>query len=59
MVLLGSTDRQTASNSALVLARLAITREGCRRLLSHPQAEQLLRQLITCLEAEEAGGLEG
>ncbi|KAG6926992.1 hypothetical protein G0U57_010748, partial [Chelydra serpentina] len=53
--LLGSADEGTASNTALVLARIAGSQEGCGKLLGHPRSQHLLRQLIASLRAEGAG----
>ncbi|KAK7489771.1 hypothetical protein BaRGS_00018953, partial [Batillaria attramentaria] len=45
----------TASNAALVLARLCISEDGCNAILSHPQAQHILSRLVQALGVDEAG----
>ncbi|XP_075435192.1 uncharacterized protein LOC142472200 [Ascaphus truei] len=53
--LLGSPRDWTASNCALVLARICMCQEGCARLLDHPKSDVILRKLIASLQVDEAG----
>ncbi|XP_071501940.1 uncharacterized protein [Diadema antillarum] len=53
--LLSSTNMWTASNAALVLARISISEEGCQRLLGHINSLQILTCLIDSLGMDEAG----
>ncbi|KAM8934339.1 uncharacterized protein RCH25_004797 [Pelodytes ibericus] len=53
--LLGSPSDWTASNCALVLARISMCQEGCARLLGHPKSDDILRKLIASLHDDEAG----
>jgi len=45
----------TASNAALVLARLTISERGCKLLLNNHYSKTILSQLIGSLGADEAG----
>ncbi|KAM4697164.1 uncharacterized protein WCC33_015864 [Rhinophrynus dorsalis] len=53
--LLGSQSDWTASNCALVLARICMCHEGCDRILAHPKCQLILRNLIASLHVDEAG----
>lgn len=53
--LLDSPSDWTASNCALVLARISMCQEGCARLLDHPKSNMILQKIITLLHADEAG----
>ncbi|XP_075041468.1 uncharacterized protein LOC142101142 isoform X2 [Mixophyes fleayi] len=53
--LLGSPNDWTASNCALVLARISMCHDGCARLLDHPKSDKILRKIITSLHVDEAG----
>ncbi|XP_078282342.1 uncharacterized protein LOC144608442 [Rhinoraja longicauda] len=53
--LLDSGNRWTASNAALVLARVTICESGCRTILDHPQCTHTLAKLIASLGIDEAG----
>lgn len=53
--LLASKDMCTASNAALVLARLTIAEEGCARILNHRSSSHTLVQLCRALGADETG----
>ncbi|XP_072288083.1 uncharacterized protein [Pyxicephalus adspersus] len=53
--LLDSLSDWTASNCALVLARISICHEGCARLLDHPKSDMILRKIIMSLHVDEAG----
>ncbi|XP_040180408.1 uncharacterized protein LOC120914039 isoform X1 [Rana temporaria] len=55
MNLLNSPSDWTASNCALVLARISMCHEGCSRLLDHPKSDMILRKIIMSLHADEAG----
>ncbi|GFR92056.1 usherin [Elysia marginata] len=45
----------TASNAALVLARLCISEEGCNCILKHSHSHNILTRLILALGVDEAG----
>ncbi|XP_068694893.1 uncharacterized protein [Montipora foliosa] len=53
--LLAAKDMCTASNAALVLARLAIAEEGCARILNHRNSSRTLVQLCRSLGADATG----
>ncbi|XP_056394161.1 uncharacterized protein LOC130290486 isoform X2 [Hyla sarda] len=53
--LLDSPSDWTASNCALVLARISMCQEGCERLLEHPKSDMILRKIIASLQVDEAG----
>ncbi|KAM3911268.1 uncharacterized protein RB166_019964 [Leptodactylus fuscus] len=53
--LLDSPNDWTASNCALVLARISMCQEGCARLLEHPKSDMILQKIITSLHVDEAG----
>ncbi|XP_069841733.1 uncharacterized protein [Dendropsophus ebraccatus] len=53
--LLDSLSDWTASNCALVLARISMCQEGCTRLLEHPKSDLILQKIITSLHGDEAG----
>ncbi|KAM5145502.1 uncharacterized protein ACMZJ9_012834 [Mantella aurantiaca] len=53
--LLDSPSDWTASNCALVLARISMCHEGCSRLLDHPKSDMILRKIIMSLHVDEAG----
>ncbi|XP_053329146.1 uncharacterized protein LOC128503147 [Spea bombifrons] len=53
--LLGSPSEWTASNGALVLARICMCPQGCARLLDHPKSDAILRKLVVSLRVDEAG----
>ncbi|XP_069465848.1 uncharacterized protein [Ambystoma mexicanum] len=54
-LLLDSSNEWTASNSALVLARISLCHEGCAKLLSHATSDVTLKKLIASLKVDEAG----
>lgn len=45
----------TASNAALVLARLTISAEGCTKILNHTSSDYILSRLLNSLGIDEAG----
>ncbi|XP_015773849.1 PREDICTED: uncharacterized protein LOC107352061 [Acropora digitifera] len=53
--LLTAKDMCTASNAALVLARLAIAEEGCARILNHRSSNRTLMQLCRSLGSDPTG----
>ncbi|KAG8534522.1 hypothetical protein GDO81_019246, partial [Engystomops pustulosus] len=53
--LLDSPNDWTASNCALVLARISMCQEGCARLLEHPKSALILKKIISSLHVDEAG----
>ncbi|XP_040298309.1 uncharacterized protein LOC121009331 [Bufo bufo] len=53
--LLDSPSDWTASNCALVLARISMCQEGCARLLEHPKSDMILQKIISSLHVDEAG----
>ncbi|KAM9324304.1 uncharacterized protein PAF06_000326 [Gastrophryne carolinensis] len=53
--LLDSPSDWTASNCALVLARISMCHQGCARLLAHSQSDLILRKIIKSLHVDEAG----
>ncbi|XP_066436240.1 uncharacterized protein [Eleutherodactylus coqui] len=53
--LLDSPNDWTASNCALVLARISMCQEGCERLLEHPKSDLILQKIISSLHVDEAG----
>ncbi|KAK2555544.1 Tyrosine-protein phosphatase Lar-like [Acropora cervicornis] len=53
--LLMAKDMCTASNAALVLARLAIAEEGCARILNHRSSSRTLMQLCRSLGSDPTG----
>lgn len=53
--LLMAKDMCTASNAALVLARLAIAEEGCARILNHRSSNRTLMQLCRSLGSDPTG----
>eukprot|EP00795_Rhopilema_esculentum_P010682 gene10682-19446_t len=53
-VLLANDDIWTASNAALIIARLTIEEEGCARILNRRDTRKLLVQLVNCLGTDEA-----
>ncbi|XP_068104874.1 uncharacterized protein [Hyperolius riggenbachi] len=53
--LLDSSSDWTASNCALVLARISMCHEGCSRLLDHPKSDTILQKIISSLHVDEAG----
>ncbi|XP_073496726.1 uncharacterized protein [Phyllobates terribilis] len=53
--LLDSPDDWTASNCALVLARISMCQEGCTRLLEHPNSDIVLQKIMASLHVDEAG----
>ncbi|XP_063289037.1 uncharacterized protein LOC134573306 isoform X1 [Pelobates fuscus] len=53
--LLESPSDWTASNCALVLARICMCQKGCARILDHPKSDGVLRKLIASLHVDEAG----
>ncbi|XP_063792318.1 uncharacterized protein LOC134948325 isoform X2 [Pseudophryne corroboree] len=53
--LLESPSGWTASNCALVLARISMCHDGCARLLNHPKSDMILRKIMTSLHVDEAG----
>ncbi|CAH2316876.1 hypothetical protein XELAEV_18041469mg [Pelobates cultripes] len=53
--LLESPSDWTASNCALVLARICMCQKGCNRILDHPKSDGVLRKLIASLHVDEAG----
>ena len=53
--LLTNENAWTASNAALVLARLTISESGCTLLLDNQYSKAILSQLIDSLGTDEAG----
>ncbi|XP_060595884.1 uncharacterized protein LOC132749955 isoform X2 [Ruditapes philippinarum] len=53
--LLHSENLWTASNAALVLARLSISEFGCLKMLEHEHSQHILSKLILSLGIDEAG----
>ncbi|XP_069603723.1 uncharacterized protein [Ranitomeya imitator] len=53
--LLDSPNDWTASNCALVLARISMCQEGCTRLLEHPKSDMILQKIMASLHVDEAG----
>eukprot|EP00112_Aurelia_sp_Birch-Aquarium-sp1_P016609 Seg378.26 transcript_id=Seg378.26/GoldUCD/mRNA.D3Y31 product=Usherin protein_id=Seg378.26/GoldUCD/D3Y31 len=53
--LLVNDDIWTASNAALIIARLTIEEEGCARILNRRDTRKLLLQLVNCLGIDDAG----
>ncbi|CAC5417187.1 unnamed protein product [Mytilus coruscus] len=45
----------TASNAALVLARLSISENGCLSVLKHENSQQILSKIVQSLGVDEAG----
>lgn len=53
--LLSDENSWTASNAALVLARITISEKGCEMLLENPLSHVILSKLILSLGTDEAG----
>uniref|UniRef100_H2Y1V7 Armadillo repeat-containing domain-containing protein n=3 Tax=Ciona intestinalis TaxID=7719 RepID=H2Y1V7_CIOIN len=53
--LLGCENNWTASNAALVLARITISEDGCHSVLNHPNSPYILTRLIQSLGNDAAG----